>query len=77
MPKGPTKKKRISFFFPHNRRIRSWWLTGESRWTPAGKSADWMDRPEEQSRAADEVGSVAEFQHRKALFEIETRLSDT
>jgi hypothetical protein len=36
-----------------------------------------MDRPEEQSRAADEVGSVAEFQHRKALFEIETRLSDT
>ena len=35
-----------------------------------------MDGPEEQSRAAEEVGSVAEFQDREALFEIEARLSD-
>ena len=49
-------------------------LTREACRAPAGKSADWMDGSEEESRAADEIGCVAEFQDGQTFFEVEARL---
>ena len=51
-------------------------VTCESFRAAASEGRDGSNRPEEQCARFDEIRSVAKFQDRKTLLEIETRFTD-